>query len=432
MVGLLVVTSCGEQSRVDPEAAVTVEGAFRDVDGSPLESRPVRLGTGVTAAEAGLGVLTVGLSCLGGGCTGDSFDTTTDALGSFGFELTGRDTQSAIGEATPFVLSTSAEPPAGRPTGPAISARFRVQTTDVALPDLALVDVLPTLEATAGGQVSATWNGIAAPAPYTVSFLSRAGAPVWDVDATEPRVSIDGRVLEDVTGLATVSSSRSDAIEGSDLEIVARSSGVAFRGGFGPPPSRGASCELHGDGGSVRAVDSCPLTDANFSEAVVPGSVCPAESSGSSTTRCERTARVRVLLDGPMPSQLVAVRGCSNPCRIATVGEGAAATDVGPIDGPFGVAQLDERPVQAVDIITDDVSTLTEVSVWPAVSAEPLLAVEDATNLVPGQPGDRGGDDRLVTAAAVALLALAVLLLGVAIGRRGRSSGQIARSRPSQ
>lgn len=421
IVLLLLVSSCGEQSNIDPDASVSVRGGFLDGDGSPLEDRPVRLGSGVTVAEGGLGVLTVGLSCFGGGCSGDFFDTTTDANGSFSFALRGQDTQSAFGEASSFLVSTSAEPPVGRPSGPAISARFRVQTTAVELPQLTLADARPELETGGKGSVNAAWNGSATPAPYTLTYLDQHGQPLWEVAASAPSAAVDGRVLEDLTGLAIVTTSRSDAIEGSDLDIVTRSSGVAFRGGFGPPPSRGARCEIRGGQGIVQPLETCPVTNADFSETAGSNVVCPRDSATASTTMCAPAKRVRVLLNDPLPAQLVVVRGCHGACRVAAVDADGQAADVGAVSAPFGLAKLDERPVKAIDIITDDVSSLTEVSIWPAVTVDnALFPVKDPADVLVDGSDNSGWESYLATAAAIALLSLAVLLLGILIGRRSR------------
>lgn len=425
LLALVLLVACGEQSKIDPDAPVSVAGAFRDTDGSPLVDRPVRLGSGVTTAEAGFGVLTVGLSCLGGGCTGDSFDTTTADDGTFELALEGRDTRSSFGEATSLLLSTSAPPPADRPSGAAISARFRVQTTDVDLPVLTLADVRPSLEAGAGGTVTARWDGSAAPAPYTLTYLGTAGERVWETSVTEARADVDGRVLEDVTGLATVTTSRADAIEGSTLEVTSRSSGVAFRGGFGPAPSRGSGCEIRSDAGAVQPLDACPVTDADLTPAVLSPVVCPTGSGDASTTACLPADRVRIVLDQQVAGQLVVVRGCTDPCRVEGIGPGDEVMGAGPVASPFGAATLDGRPLRAVDVISADLSTLAEVSVWPAVQGDqPLLPVRDPEQLVDGAAEDDGASGPITARAALAVLAVvaAFSVLGFVIGRRTRSS----------
>ena len=406
-VALLLVSACGESSKVDRDATVTVQGTLQDVDGTPLVSRPVRMGSGVSGLEGGAGFLTVGLFCLSGECAGDFFDARSGDDGAFAFELTGADTQSTFGEAVSFLLSTSGEPHGEHPTGPALAARFRIQTDQVTLPALQLVD--PNLQIDAqGSTVSATWDGTA-PAPYTVGYATADGVPVWEATATEPAATVDGRVLEDVTGLATVSGSRTDAIEGSELEISWRSSGVAFRGGFGPPPSRGASCELRSGDGLVAEVDGCRLADGSWQRAGLPGTVCAPASTGTATTPCAPVERVRIHLPDAVPADLLVVRGCTDPCRAAVVDASQEATDVGPVSGPFGTVALRGAPVTAIDIITDDVTSLVEVSAWaPASQGPALLPVDVPAGLVPG--GDQADGGRPWVAAVAVALVLGVLV----------------------
>ena len=411
---LLLAGACGERSNVAPDAAVTVRGTVTDADGTPLASRPVRLGSGVTVAEGGAGALTVGLFCFSGECSGDFFDATTDDDGSYAFELTGRDTQSAFGEAASFLLSTSAEPQGEHPTGPAISARFRIQATDVALPALGLVD--PDLHlGSDAAEVISRWDGAAAPGPYTVAFAAVDDVPAWEAQVVEPAWRGDGRVLEDTTGVVTVSGSRTDSVEGSDLAVTWRSAGLAFRGGFGAPPSRGASCELRSADGAVRALERCPLTDGSFQGAGLPTTVCSDPAAGSSTTGCAPVRSVRLRLPAPVPADLLVVRGCTDPCRAAVAAaEEAAATDVGPISGPFAAATLPGSPVAAVELTTDDVSSLAEVSLWsPAVATDgqPLLPAELPATL-DGVEGEGSSGRRVAVGAAIALLVGAAVLIG--------------------
>jgi hypothetical protein len=410
-VALLLVSACGESSNLDRDAAVTVQGTLHDVDGAPLASRPVRLGSGVSGLEGGSGFLTVGLFCLSGECSGDFFDARSDDDGSFAFELTGADTQSTFGEAVSFLLSASGEPRGEHPTGPAVAARFRIQTDQLSLPDLQLVDPDLRIEAR-GASVSATWDD-AAPAPYTVGFATPDGLPVWEVTAAERAATVDGRVLEDVTGLVTVGGSRTDAIEGSELAVTWRSSGVAFRGGFGAPPSRGGSCELRSSDGAVVEVDECGLADGSMQPAGLVGTVCAEPTAETPSPPCAPAERVRLRLPEAIPADLLVVRGCTDPCRAAVVGApGGAVTDVGPISGAFDTVVLGGAPVTAIEVITEDVSSLVEVSAWaPATPGPALLPVDDPTDVL--QDTDRAGKDRRwVAAVAVGLIVAVVLVLG--------------------
>ena len=413
-LALLLGGACTEPSRIDRDAKVTVEGTVEDVDGAPLASRPVRLGSGVSGLEGSAGALTLGLFCITGECTGDFFDAETDADGRYSFELTGADTQSAFGEAVSFLLSTSGEPRDDQTTGPVVSARFRIQTEALTLPTLRLVD--PRLRLTAEARtVVARWEA-SAPGPYALGFTGPGRALVWEASAADPAATVDARVLEDVTGLATVAGVRTDQATGSDVTTHWRSPGLAYRGGFGAPPSRGAACEARAADGLAQALDGCPLTDGSFDVAGVLGSVCagPATSAGSSTQppACAPVERVRVHLPRPVAAELLVVRGCSEPCRADTVvADGGTAIDVGPVSGPFATVALGGTRVTAVDIVTTDPTSLAEVSVWGPVAEGPALRpVADPEALAPTTGDDE--EDRRVPAAlaTVALLGALVLL----------------------
>ena len=420
---LLVVAGCGEQSNLDPDAAVRVNGVVHDVDGGPLADRPVRLGSGVSVGEGGVGVLSVGLFCLTGECNGDFFDTTTGDDGSFSFDLTGRDAQSAFGEAVSFRLSTSAAPAGDHPAGPAVAARFNIQTTTLDLPTLRLVDPEPQLSSS-GTQVAVQWDGSAAPGPYVAGFTDRDGFAVWAEDAAEPQAVLDGRVLEDATGILTVSGTKEDAVEGSDLSVEWRSSATAFKGGYGAPPSRGAACAVVAADGSAERLDGCGLSDGSYGGAGATSFVCPPSAGATSTSACAPAGAVRIELDEPVLADLVTVRGCASSCRVSAIAPGApTGEDVGTVTGPFGTVALDGSPVAAVDVVTDDVVSLAEVSVWPpAQDRQPLLPVEDLELF-----GAHDGDDDGLPALAVVIAAVGVLLtgiaLGVVLGRRSRRQG---------
>ena len=300
-----------------------------------------------------------------------------------------------------FLLSTSGEPRDDQTTGPVVSARFRIQTEALTLPTLRLVD--PRLRLTAEARtVVARWEA-SAPGPYALGFTGPGRALVWEASAADPAATVDARVLEDVTGLATVAGVRTDQATGSDVTIHWRSPGLAYRGGFGAPPSRGAACEARAADGLAQALDGCPLTDGSFDVAGVLGSVCagPATSAGASTQppACAPVERVRFQLARPVAAELLVVRGCSEPCRADTVvADGGTAIDVGPVSGPFATVALGGTRVTAVDIVTTDPTSLAEVSVWGPVAEGPALRpVADPEALAPTTGDDE--EDRRVPAA---------------------------------
>lgn len=420
IIGLLTVTlvvaACSEQSNLDPDASVTVRGTILDVDGSPLADRPVRLGSGISEAEVGLAILSVGVSCTSGNCTGDFFDTATADDGTYRLTLQGSDTQSSFNEANSFLLSSSAAPGDGHPAGAAVSGRFRIQTEDLAMPDLALVD--PGLVAAAeGGQVRLQWDPAAAPGPYTISVEEPSPVPVWQETTAEGQLLVDGRVLEDTAGQIVVTGRRQDSVVGSDLDVEWRSPSVAYAGGLGAPPSRGRPCTLIGADGVGQPVPACELTDGNLTDGPVTGAEW-----------------VRVELAEPVPAELVVVRGCRDTCALRVIGVGAGApVDVPAASGEFARIGLDGTPIVAVEVADPD-ADVREVSVWgPAPAAGALAEVDPTVTAAlqetvagPDASGD-GGDDDDVPGAAYIAVALVIATVGAAAGywlalrRRGKT-----------
>jgi hypothetical protein len=251
------------------------------------------------------------------------------------------------------------------------------------------------------------WDATAAPGPYEVEFVDVDDQSlVWAVSTPGAEARIDGRVLEDALGRATVGGSSKDAIEGSDLDISWVSPSLAFGGGFGAPPSRGAACEAIAADGTSTPMAPCPLTDGSF----------------ASTTTQSRL--VRTTLPSPVAADLVVVRGCATTCRVWVTPEGAPAPiEVNAVSSQFAAITLDGAPLVAVDVElpSDGVASLAEVSVWAPAPADatPLREVEDPSAL--GAPddadGERGRGWWLVGAGG--LILLTVLALGIAVGRAG-------------
>lgn len=416
---LVVLAACAEQSRVDPEAAITVSGRAQDVDGSPLTDRAVRLGSGITEGEVGLAILTVGVSCMSGSCRGDFYDTSASADGSYRFELRGRDTQSSFGEALSFLASTSAPPSDGHPSGAAASARFRIQSEVVKLPALRLVDPALAVDGN-GAEITARWRAGAAPGPYTVTFEEAAAVPVWAEATGAGELPVDARVLEDTAGQVVVSGTRTDATEGSDVVLEWRSPSVGYAGGLGAPPSRGRPCTVMAGDGSSAPGPGCRLTDGDLQSGGVEPFVC----TSAENRECPPTAWARVELGGPVPAEVVVVRGCSASCMVRAVTEGAAGPhDVGAVSGEFGLLRLDGTPVTAVDVAVGD-HPLREVSVWGPAPARPPLAPAGDEALAPfadslaGQGGDDDGPPAGLLAVAATLVAAVAGAGGYVLARR--------------
>lgn len=408
--------ACGEQSRVAPDATITITGRVVGPDGSPVADRPVRLGTGITDGEGAFAVLTLGLSCTSGACTGNVRDATTDAEGRYTFSVEGRDTQSTFGEAVSVLVSATGAPKPSEVSGPLASARFQVQTAQLELPVLALVDPALTLEA-AGGVV-ARW---ASPrgGPYELSFEDGDELPVWLVRTGESTATVDPRLLEDTAGRAVIGGQYEDAVEGSTVALQWRSPGVPFAGGAGVPPSRGRACRyVDAAGTAFAATDGCGLTDGDLAVAAAPPP-CP---PGSTTCAAPTTAVVD--LGTPVPAELVVVRGCTSGCAVEVSADGTTFRPAGAVSDDFGAVVLDAQPVTAVRVgLGAAIPGLREISVWGPAPRESLVPVDDdgrATLAEPYAGGPDASDDPPALLVALAAVAAAAVLvgLGVALGRR--------------
>lgn len=418
VMALGVLGACIDQSPVDPDAVVQVHGAVHDPTGAPLGSRPVRMGTGVTAADGALGVLTVGLSCTGGGCQGEVWDTTTRADGGFAFEVTGRDTQSSFGEARSTLVSVSAAPADGAVSGASASARFEIRTERVDLPLLALVD--PGLEVDGGTTVRATWRA-AAPGPHELRFEQAELVPVWSVTVDGLEASIDPRVLEGTSGRVVVAGRGDDEIEGSDVVLQWRSPGVGYASSVGPPASRGRACAAVAADGTVGpAVDDCGLTDGDLTSSTLLPSVCPDGAT------CAEPIAMQVDLGAPMPVELIVVRGCAGGCAVEVSGDGTSWAPAGAAAEDYGMVALDGAPVSAVrvGVGSEPISGLREVSVWgpidPGADLDVALPSADAGGLRDAFGVETPDDGRpwWLVFAAGASVATTLVVLGVVIGRR--------------
>ena len=413
--GVLAVGACSEHSRVDPAAAVTVSGSASAADGRPLAGRPVRLGGGVGAGEGTFAVLTLGLACAAGACTGRVFDTTTAADGTYRFGLRGRDTQSTFGEALSQLVTVSAAPLGTQVSGASASARFRVQVDGVRLPALDLVD--PGLSVDGAQDVVARW-ATSRPGPYELSFEQTATVPVWRVPAAQGAATVDPRVLEDSRGRVVVSGGSTDRIEGSDVALRWRSPGVGYVAGAGVPPSRGRPCRVVDAAGGVGAPQpDCPATDGDLTTMKALGSRCPAATTSTSVVAtCPRPVAVVVDLGRPVPAGLVVVRGCEGGCAVETSADGVTYRPAGAVADGFGALALPGLPVTSVRVGLGAGGGLREVSVWgprPAAAAlRPAAAAAVGLRRAFGGGGD--GGRRAVSRWLVALAA--ILAGGVLVG----------------
>lgn len=430
VLAVLVLAACSEQSRVDPDATVRIGGTVRAPDGSPLAGRPVKLGAGVGVGDGLVAVLTLGLSCVSGSCTGDVFATSTDISGRYEFVLKGRDTRSTFGEAVTELVSVSAAPGPGQVSGAATSARFKVQVEDVRIPVLDLVD--PGLVVAPATDIMVRWS-TPRPGPFDVTFEVAQPVPVWQVTARQGSATVDPRVLEDTSGRVVVAGGSVDRIEGSDVAVRWRSPGAPYAAGAGPPPSRGRSCRYLGAAGTASAAQAggCELTDGDLTGPATPPPVCPGQPAGDTPSMsrggCASPAFVVVDLGQPVAAELVVVRGCSGGCSVDVSADGTEYRPAGAASDGYGLVALGGKPVRTVKVGlgAGPGTRLAEVSVWgPRPAAPSLLSLAPAERARVGRGfggGAKGGG------LPVALVVVAIALLGSTLAGAGFVAGRVAR-----
>ena len=425
---LLLLAAACNQSQIDPGADVLVTGAVAAQDGEPMAGARVALMKEPDAGDVFVGVVSIGLSCLEyefSEC-GETRLQTTDPDGTFSFELKGSDTQGRFGNASILELTTSLPRTGAELAGPGVSTRFQVQSEQASIP---LRIWGPILSVTGeGATVKASFDdppGALFPSEADlgdmrrwVVFEARPDETVWRADAKRGGVSFDARLLEDSSGgvsaFATIGDIETTPEAGTDVEVLLRSSKLAYESRAGAPPSRSMLCAF----GSDVPDSACRLTDGRYDrEAEPPGDV-------QSTT-------ATVDLGEQIDVTLVAVRGCSGPCTVegSTDGEsfsrlGSGGDELGPHDFAIKPKSVAARYVR----VTADggASTLREVSVWDetaSVSGSLLVAPETVSrDLVPdGGGGGRSGTARLIVILAIvaAVVAIAVVFL---VRRRSKAA----------
>lgn len=413
---VVVLGACGDQSRVDPAATVTVTGLVTDPGGAPAADRPVRLGTGVTVGEGAFAVLTVGLSCTSGACSGNVRDATTDTAGRYAFTLKGADTQSSFGEAESVLVSATGRPSSDQVSGPMASARFQVQAEHLELPRLELLD--PALSVEASNGVTSRWAA-PRPGPYELSFENGHDVPVWRSRTADSTAVVDPRLLEDTSGRVVVAGAYEDTIEGSKVEMRWRSPGVPYAAAVGAPPSRGRSCRyVDAAGNAAPATDGCELTDGDLATGAASPPVCPSPDAAP----CQQAVAAVIDLDPSVPAQLVVVRGCEGGCGVEVSSDGTSFRGVGAASDDFGVVPLDGQPVRAVRVGLGSGFGLREVSVWGPAPEAALRPVSDRERARLSEPygGAGSGRDlpRWLVVVAVAAACIALVGVGIALGRR--------------
>jgi hypothetical protein len=416
LVAVSAVAGCGEQSRIDPNARVTISGVAIGPDGVPLRDRPVRLGGGVPNDDAALAVVTLGLACTSGICQGQVHDTSTDRTGNFVFHLRGRDTQSTFGSVKSELVSAYAAPRGDEVSGASASARFVVQTTAVTLPALHLVDPDVQVES-AAANARISWAVTAPPGPYDVRFEANVIPPVWVVNSMTNVVTVDGRVLEDTVGRVVVAGGSTDRIVGSSVTLAWRSGGVGYVAGAGAPPSRGLPCLYADDAGATQRVQDCSLTDGDLIDTASRPSVCRDVNGQQS---CALATTVTIDMPAGIPSQLLVVRGCDGGCPVAVRSGGAVYRALGSVSNEFGSVPL-PAGVTAVRVGLGRFG-LQEVSLWGPVATPAFAHI--GPGIVRPPVGTNPAESSSGRVWPIALAVVLLALLGAALFLQQRTQNR--------
>jgi hypothetical protein len=400
----LVLTACGETSKLDRSVAVVVSGRVLQADGSPAGGVPVALEREPSVGEIFTGLVVIPLTlftaCLADPpaalCKGRSVKrATTTADGRYSFNLTGDDTQTSFGNARSFTLSTGARDQ----VGPVVSASFKIQTEALALPDLQLWQPAVTV---AAGRVG--WSPPAA-GEYRVVLEDTAGQLVWTFDSPRTELTFDPRILEDTTGSLAVSARTTVAAQGTTVTVRRQSGRVAYRSAAGPPLSRGRPCTL---AAAAASVTPCPVTDGNFANGLAP--VTTTTAPAGSTVAPAREA-VTVDLGRPADVSLIVVRGCS--CDVERSTDGQTWTAVGRASGLTALIPSRAGPARYVRL-TGLLTDLHEVSVWEGAAVTPAAPAAPGgtpTAAAPAAPPAIAPAAAEPSRTAPALVALAALML---------------------
>lgn len=379
---LTVIAAMGmacSDSRLDRDADVVVTGVAKKADGSVLPQQKLVLVKELDVGEALAGLTIVG-STLGFACLAEqppeicrtARTSTTDATGSFRFQLKGADTQGTLGQASYFNLGTRLAAGSGELDGPSATQRFQVQSEELAVPDVQLWE--PQVTVQAGAQSVVTTFTAPSGSAYGsnihtgISVEDSSRNLVWAQDAAGGD-SIDARLFEDFAG-GLVATARGDGVgPGSAWFFAFRSAKHAFTGTGGAPVSRGKSCTVH-QGMTPQDIAPCPLTDGNLATGFTPVSEPSTSSSSSASGTRPATANnwVRIDLGAEQDLHLVVIRNLWPASIIEGSADGTAWTELhGAQGGTFSVTPVSSRArFIRVRVASESgqISSLSEVSVY--------------------------------------------------------------------
>lgn len=380
LVVAMLAASC-TQSKVDPDAKVTVSGTITDGD-DPLAGAVVSLRAEPTAIQVigglGLAFSTLGLACaLDPGpaiCRDDTRRVGSAADGGFRFELTGADTQDAFGTAQTVSITTSG-PPRGREiSGPATTESSLVQVTDLKLGRFGLWRPELTFGSQPPADATVTWSALpqgftGTLQGYRVVFDDARGGVVWQ-QAGGGQASFDARLLEGTTGGVSVLAMTEAPGPHTAERFDYRSPRLPYVNGFEPPPSRGTSCVQQSrttNGQPAKTLQPCPLTDGDFA-----------------TINAVRDPMV-IDLGRAVSVSLLAVRGCVSSCTVELSTDTTTWTPLTTVNDAFGVVAPNSRPAgRYLRLSATGGAYLTEVSVW---EGDPVLPAAAPAALQLAEPG---------------------------------------------
>jgi len=213
-----------------------------------------------------------------------------------------------------------------------------------------------------------------------------------------------------------------DQIEGSDTTLRWTSPGDAYVSGAGVPPSRGRPCAFSYQGRPAPTVP-CGSTDGVF--VTQPGAPVVCTPTSSTNKVCDASDALTIDMGAVMPISAIVVRGC-DACEL-TVGAtessltafGTPHSDVAAVI-PAGGRARSGRYVQ----IAISGGAPREVSVWGPATKPALATItaKDSRDLMAPFGFSRTSKHRdVVIAIAAVLIALVLLGLSFALGRRRRT-----------
>jgi hypothetical protein len=363
-IGALVLTGC-HFSPVKPEATVIISGRALSASGRPLANTKVHLYKEADFGEAIVGSM-LALGTLGGICLfpgapaicHKGHTATTGSDGAYKFTLKGSDTQGLIGDEATLDLVVA--DPKGGASGTSTTLSFRVDSTQVKLPDTQLWNATARVT-TANKQIALTWSALPATngagASYSAQLLDPArGLSIWTQPAAKGRAQIDARVLEDRSAAAAITA-RSDL--GHGVHETYLSARLPVHPTAGAPPSRHQPCLAVTGTTKLAAARQtvCVATDGDLTS--------PAHLTA---TNAQVVTGVVVDLGRVRPVSFVVARGVGGQVIVEVSSNGTSYRQVATGTGPTVTASPAGRPSARYVRVRSpgglDESLLAEVSVW--------------------------------------------------------------------